>query len=297
MKFRTFRALVALGVVSLAVGGYAAYDHFAPEPAPHVRPGRPVYHEDPVAVPPPEPSEDPVREPSRPSSGPTAAASDDPGALRKLDREVLRLVKAGISGGKVKDALQGWREKVNLYRDAGHAGVNRLKIDLDRDEKWDEKWTIEADGAVLRQIAPNDDERYTVELRLVGERWAGADERAAVATPSEPAAEAAGGQTQTLRAFDEPILALAERGISGAKVKDALKGRAYKVNLYRDAGQPGVNRLKIDLDRDDKWDEKWTFVKPGSRDGGVKRQVAPNDDEVYSVEYRLLHGKWVLKQD
>ena len=62
----------------------------------------------------------------------------------------------------------GW--KVNLYQDAGKKSVNRLKIDLDGDGKWDEKWTIE-DDQVKRQVAPADDERYTEEWRLRGDVW------------------------------------------------------------------------------------------------------------------------------
>jgi hypothetical protein len=91
-----------------------------------------------------------------------------------MDREILARVAQGISGGKGKDAIKGRAWKVNLYQDDGHSSVNRLKIDLDRDEKWDEKWTFSAEGgvaAVKRQVAPNDDESYTDEYRLDGERW------------------------------------------------------------------------------------------------------------------------------
>ncbi|MBK9967379.1 MAG: hypothetical protein IPP07_21885 [Holophagales bacterium] len=66
------------------------------------------------------------------------------------------------------------------------------------------------------------------------------------------------------------------------------------MNLYQDAGQPRVNRLKIDLDRDEKWDEKWTFVTGGGREI-VKRQVAPNDDEVYTLEFLLDGERWMPK--
>jgi hypothetical protein len=55
-----------------------------------------------------------------------------------------------------------------------------------------------------------------------------------------------------------------------------------------------VNRLKVDLDRDEKWDEKWTFASDGGTDG-VKRQVAPNDDEAYTEEYRLDGERWRRK--
>lgn len=99
----------------------------------------------------------------------------------------------------------------------------------------------------------------------------------------------AGGQV--FRDFDAPVLGLAARALSSDKVKDAYPG-AVKVNLYQDAGFTQVNRLKVDLDRDDKWDEKWTF----DRTGGVvrvTRQVAPADDESYTVEYQAGDGVWL----
>jgi hypothetical protein len=94
--------------------------------------------------------------------------------------------------------------------------------------------------------------------------------------------------------MDREILDRVAQGISGDKAKDAVRGRPWKVNLYRDAGQSRVNRLKIDLDRDEKWDEKWTFTTDGGKDV-VKRQVAPNDDEAYTLEYRLEGESWQKK--
>ena len=90
--------------------------------------------------------------------------------------------------------------------------------------------------------------------------------------------------------MDEAILMRVAQGIAGDKEKDATAGKPYKVSLYKDAGQAKINRAKVDLDRDEKWDEKWTFE--GLE---VKRQVAPADDEVYTEEYRLRGGAWVKK--
>jgi hypothetical protein len=86
------------------------------------------------------------------------------------------------------------------------------------------------------------------------------------------------------------ILERMKRGIAGDKAKDAVPDSGWKVNLYRDAGKTSVSRLKIDLDGDGKWDEKWTI------DGDkVKREVAPADDESYTEEWRLRDGSWVRK--
>jgi hypothetical protein len=91
--------------------------------------------------------------------------------------------------------------------------------------------------------------------------------------------------------MDREILDRVAQGISGEKEKDVTAGKPYKVSLFKDAGQARVNRAKIDLDRDEKWDEKWTFE--GEE---VKRQVAPDDDEVYKLELRLRAGAWVPKK-
>ena len=74
---------------------------------------------------------------------------------------------------------------------------------------------------------------------------------------------------------------------SGDKMKDATKGKAYKLNLYKDAGQSTVNRAKIDLDRDDKFDEKYTFETTK-----ITLQRAPNDDEQYTETYHWNGSGW-----
>jgi hypothetical protein len=105
---------------------------------------------------------------------------------------------------------------------------------------------------------------------------------------------AAGGASQPMRPMDQAILDRVHQGISGDKLKDAFPGQAYKVNLYAEGGT-AANRVKIDLDRDEKWDEKWSISTEGGQEQ-VKRQVAPNDDESYTLEYRLRAGAWVKKE-
>ena len=74
------------------------------------------------------------------------------------------------------------------------------------------------------------------------------------------------------------------------KIKDATKAQPFKINLYADNGARAFNRAKVDLDRDDKWDESWTF-----KDGTVEKQVAPADDENYTEVYVLKDGAWLKK--
>ena len=164
MRFKTFRSLVIVGAVGAGAAGLYGLSRLGEGSSPE---------------PPPATVERPARAvalPEAPAASSAAAAAPDasPDALRPMDREILARVEEGISGDKAKDAVRGRSWKVNLYRDAGQSRVNRLKIDLDRDEKWDEKWTFSTEGGaekVKRQVAPNDDEAYTEEYRLEGERW------------------------------------------------------------------------------------------------------------------------------
>jgi hypothetical protein len=275
MKYKTFRALLIGGVVAAGGGAVALFvsgDRPAAKPVPVAAA--------PVAAP------VPVERPTPPIPTP---AADDAGALRPMDEEILAAAKAGISGDKVKDAIPGRPWKVNMYKDAGQAGVNRLKVDLDRDDKWDEKWTLAADGTVERQVSPADDDRtYSETYTLRDGRWQGAGGSAA------PVAVAQDAPAGALRPMDQEILRLVERPATTDKIKDAFPSQAYKVNLYHDAGFDSWNRAKIDLDRDEKDDEKWTFEGSGAG-RKVKRQVSPADDGQYPEEYRLQGGAWVKK--
>lgn len=76
------------------------------------------------------------------------------------------------------------------------------------------------------------------------------------------------------------------------KIKDLFKKERFKVNLYRDGNSPTWSRLKIDLDRDEKDDEKWTLENGRPS----KRQISTNDDDVYDKEYRWRAGQWVEKK-
>jgi hypothetical protein len=98
-----------------------------------------------------------------------------------------------------------------------------------------------------------------------------------VATPSDLAK----------RPYDDEVIAWSRRSIKGDKMKDATKGKPYKVNLYKDAGKTTVNRAKVDLDRDDKFDEKYTFDTTK-----ITLQRAPADDENYTETYHWNGSGW-----
>jgi hypothetical protein len=105
-------------------------------------------------------------------------------------------------------------------------------------------------------------------------------------TPSEPAGSGTASDLAA-RPYDAEVIAWSKRSISGDKMKDATKGKQYKVNLYKDAGMTTVNRAKIDLDRDDKFDEKYTF-EPTK----ITLQRAPADDEKYTETFHWNGNGW-----
>jgi hypothetical protein len=103
----------------------------------------------------------------------------------------------------------------------------------------------------------------------------------AALAPAAPPAVAEPAPVDGLRAVDRDALALLRRPVA-EKVKDATRGRPYKINAYSDDGKRW-NRLKIDLDRDEQWDESWS-IKPGGR---IERKLSRRD-ETGARAYRLV---------
>lgn len=226
-----------------------------------------------------------------------AAAVDDerarastPGAywltahgLRPVDVAALTVLGQPVVD-KIKDAARGKPWKINVYADDG-VRFNRVKLDLDRDEKDDESWTIFADGRIERKVSSTDNGTMDDAFRLEQSGWV--DMRS---PPTETALPAATATQAAARPVDTDLLELVRRLAVQDKVKDATRGKAYKINLYSDDGAR-FNRAKVDLNRNDKWDESWTFRSATD----IERQVAPADDEHYTEVYQFIDRAWVKK--
>ena len=285
MKLKHFLLLVSLVGVAAIVLLVKACKSNEPPPKP----------QDVVATPRPEPRPpEPTPSPDA-DRGPQPQPADGELAARPHDPAVLAWAKRSISGDKQKDVSKGKRYKINVYKDAGHATVNRAKVDLDRDDKWDEKYTFDGDQVTL-EIAPADDEKYTQTYHWTGSGWLpegaqpSAAHQAATTTPTTTASSTADVDLPA-RSYDTEVLAWKDRSISGDKIKDASKGRAYKINVYMDPGHATVNRAKVDVNRNDKWDEKYTF-EPGK----ITLQRAPADDERYTETYHWLGNGWAKQK-
>lgn len=292
MKYRTFRNLVVVGVIGLAglsvwqigscLGERAAAEQ-------ELADRRSAYLAEIHA----QQASAPVAPPARVTASPTSSPSPDIPTLAggpvqgHASPEAYLLATLGqpATSDKLKDVTNGQGPKINVYNEGGTWA--RAKVDQDRDEKWDESWHLD-DGAVVRRIAPADDEQYTRELRSVAGVWA--EIGGATPPPTTPTPTPSDSKISDPRACDTELLRLIASAPVEEKIKDATRGQPYKINLYSD-DKVAWNRAKIDLDRDDKFDEKWDF-KPGDV---IERQVAPADDEQYTVEYRLRGGAWVRK--
>ncbi len=283
MKYKTFRALVVTGVALLAGFGIWQCKRAGDAQAALREQAR---RADAAAW-----AARPEAEPPRVASG--SGIADVPGLTGNVagqtpEAYLLATLGTPASEEKLKDVTGGHGSKINVYNEGGQWA--RAKVDHDRDEKWDEKWSL--DGAiVVRQIAPNDDDDYTRELRRLGDAWV--EPGAAVADVPAPIAAAAAVATPPVAApvsTGRPVDAAVLRALEAPaqeKIKDATGSTPYKVNLYSD-DKVRWNRVKIDLDRDEKWDEKWTIAA----DGSIEREVAPADDEQYSEKYHRAGTEW-----
>ena len=158
MKYKTFRNLITIGGIVVLLGlcglcGSCAH-LFSPRDSTTDRP--------PVARTTPTPDSSPVSTPVPSNTG-----------LRREDQMIIDLLnrQSTAASDKIKDAFPKEKFKVNIYRDGGSSTWTRLKLDLDRDEKDDEKWTLSAGQPDKRQVSTRDDEQYDREYRWRGGQW------------------------------------------------------------------------------------------------------------------------------
>ena len=141
-------------------------------------------------------------------------------------------------------------------------------------------------------VIDNMEQERAEAVRAHQEKLAKEARRDAERQPTQPAPAAAPQPAplgDTTRAFDAVVLGYAGTDLGTSKKKDVTRGKPYKVNVYQDGGHSTANRAKVDKDRDDQWDEKWTFGE------GISRKVAPNDDENYTEVWLWDGQNWALE--
>lgn len=159
MKYRTFRNLLTIGGILILIGlcglcGTCAY----------LLPGNSNQNRNENSV---------VRSTPTPDPSPNSTPTPSNTGLRREDQMIIDLLnrQSKATGDKIKDAFPRERFKVNVYRDGSSPTWTRLKVDLDRDEKDDEKWTLAGGQPDKRQVSTRDDEQYDKEYRWRGGMW------------------------------------------------------------------------------------------------------------------------------
>ena len=149
MKYTTFRnSLLSVGALcALGSAAFVVTRSTSPHPAPAKPPAQVVV----------------------PTEPPPQAAAPAPAANLPYVDYLVRTLGTSAQGDKLKDAVGVTGPKVNLYAEAGV--WTRAKVDLDRDEKWDERWRFHEGGSVERETSPLDDERYDERLVFKGGAW------------------------------------------------------------------------------------------------------------------------------
>jgi hypothetical protein len=89
------------------------------------------------------------------------------------------------------------------------------------------------------------------------------------------------------RPYDAEVLAWRGKPLAAGKGKDVSKGHPFKINVYQDAGSKTVDRVKVDANRNNKFDDKITF-----KSNEVTLEHAPADDEKYTEKYVWNGAGW-----
>jgi hypothetical protein len=198
-----------------------------------------------------------------PASTPPLVGSEAKPSQKPVDNSALLAsamkianAKATPNGGKdILGSKSPW--KVNLYDDNSDGQWDRAKLDTNRDDIDDEKWTFK-EG---RWEKEGGEEIWN------GERWQVAS------TSSGSSSKVTNGKSS---ATDDRLsqyraaMKIAGARATGAQGKDVLGAQSkWKLNLYDDDGDGQWDRAKLDTNRDDFDDEKWAF-KEGrwEKDGG-----------------------------
>lgn len=155
--------LLALGVagaiaVPLVLGNvYTAWRESAARTAPPPPP--------PIPIAPAAPAPAPVAEPVEPPE-----PHDRPLWPRAVDALVFGGVEGGIDAPvDQRDVDPAAPHRVDLARAAVGGLATAAKVDLDRDGRWDERWSM--GDVVTREVSPADDGRYTERYRWEEGDW------------------------------------------------------------------------------------------------------------------------------
>jgi len=115
------------------------------------------------------------------------------------------------------------------------------------------------------------------------------------AVTTEAAATASDATATDKPSVGEKILAWLEanRVPRSKELIDVLPDETFRFDVVQEPNSPTWGKARLDLDRDGKFDEKWTLGGDGSRP--AKRRVSTHDDGHYDREDRWRDGRWVRR--
>jgi hypothetical protein len=208
--------------------------------------------------------------------------------LRDIDREILQIVYASNPESR-RDALPKATAQVNIRVSPKTRSVERVEIDLNRDGRIDERWTI---GPNVRRMVSLPDSPLRDDYVLDADSWRlvsgkGATIAVEPATPEQVAENVA---ARELRPVDKKILALLGGAVRPGVQTIRVDGRDVQVSVKTRPDGSSIRSISVDLDGDSKWDETWTVRGAGK----IRRHVTTVSEEDGRVRerYALVDGMW-----
>lgn len=207
--------------------------------------------------------------------------------LRPIDKEILDRAGKSFPGQSLtaEDVMPTSLALVTLYKEKPEdsSAVRNVRVDLERNNSFDENWELGSDGSVTRDVTAG--RSYHDVWVLDADVWRlkrGLGATAGMVPHAIPKV------TVALRPIDRQVLELTKKDIGMAVVNDAIPGAA-RVGVRRPVQSKAVSSAEIDLDRDGNVDEVWSLR------GEVMRRVSPADNGDYTEDYILENDKWVRK--
>lgn len=213
--------------------------------------------------------------------------------------EPARAFDARLLGWKGQEARSGARQEriadgvVTAIQEDGYDTIGRLEVDLDDDRGIDEVWVFQP-NQVVRHVASRDDGQFDRAWLWTGAGWVRAQRPGELVVTPAPSLSgwvrglfAPPPPPPLLRAVDLDVLAWRGRDLGGARTVEIARGKPWRILLVQEEGGAAITRARVDLDRDEWFDERITF-----RGDTVIREVSTADDGRYDQAWRWVGSGW-----
>lgn len=228
------------------------------------------------------------------------------GSASEVESYLLGRAGEDIGAERVEDveARRVWR--VDLVQLDGLDSLSEALVDFDRDDRYDERWEFFTDGRIRRHRSTEDDGHYDVVEMRVDEEWVVQDAPTTSGLPEDveqaigsaiaAASETARSEEEAANAVADGVRAQAEiwlltqqgRTLRAPLERDAREGVSWYVDLFQEDGASVITGAHLDLDRDGRADQRWTY----EGEDQVRREVSTADDEMYDQAWEWTDEGW-----